>query len=243
MNSKLARTIITILTIILLVSLGLSAWYIVTKNNESAVIKADNQKLREEIKKDREDQAQRDKENLVLKAKLESEKNERIKSDAAILDLQKQMAVIQAEADKYREQIPQMTDAKLMADIGNKIGAENIGMALGDKYRFSLTRPGGEKTAAVFSERDEYFSLVIKKDAEIKEAQGKVKSLDNSLVTLQKITDNEHAGRISAEANVSDLLDRLSKTEKGMTGGKIKAFGWGALGGAAVASILFSLIK
>lgn len=155
--------------------------------------------------------------------------------------LEKKNAGLLAENADYKKQIAAMPDAQIVVEMGRRIGDENVGNVGVPPYRFGLTRPGGERTVAIFKDAETYFTLAENRLEQINTFQFRVNSLEASLEKESEKTRIEKKDKEDAMKLLGDTKVTLEKVKKDMKLNTAKKVGTGVAIGVALAVVIHSL--
>lgn len=186
-------------------------------------------------------QIENDKKVAELNGLLAIEVMQRKDAENRNIVLENKNAGLLVENADYKRQIAEMPDAQIVVEIGRRVGDENVGNVGVPPYRFGLTRPGGEKTVAIFKDAETYFTLAENRLEQINTFQFRVDSLQKSLEKETEKTRIEHDGKVDAMNLLKDTKFTLEKVQKDMKLGTFKKVATGFGIGVATAVVIRAL--
>lgn len=177
-----------------------------------------------------------------LQSQIDVEVDTRKNLEKKIASLEEKNVALLTELDKYKQQTVSLDDVSLAGRIGDFIGASEISVIKLDKYSFSLTRIGGERTLSLFYDSKAYFSLANQRLEQIRLYEEKEQSYlktielkDVEIGVYKRTVEEANKVIVDYDKTVAGLLRKNSKN-------KLAWFGRGVLLGSGVV-LFFSLIR
>ncbi len=178
-----------------------------------------------------------------IEIKLDNEKKLREELDKKIKELEVSNSSLIYENSLYKKAIATFSDEKIVEEIGKNVGSENVALANSDikqneRFIFSLTRIGGEKTLSLFRDATDYFNLANDRLNQISLLNDEIVSFKKTNeLTIKKLDLTEQALN-QANKVILDYDNQLSIIKKKSRASTFKKVGVGVLIGFATCLIV-----